>query len=405
MYFKEYEILKRLETSFLKQFWKFKRRDIFNKIPWHHSWIILWWERWVGKTTLLIQKRIETTDAFYFSADNVLISNIWLFRFVYFLYEEKRIRNLFIDEIFKYPNWIQELKNILDSFPDLKLYCSGSSALELYSWIADLGRRIIDIEIKGFSFREFLNFKYWYNFDSLSFDEILNNHLNLASEILPQIEGFFSKWLEYIKKWIYPFGVDLEDEIFFTKLENTLQRIILQDLSAIKNFDSLTIKHLEKLFYFIANIPPSELTISSLASKIWINKVTLSNVLSLLNKIWVIFLVPKYWNVSDILRKSYKILFSNSNKYYVYNIEPNVWTIRECLFLFFVSFIKKAEVFCGKWNDYYLKFFENTLNFEIWGESKKRKKRKYWKWVYLVLDIDISNDKSIIPLWLLGFLW
>ena len=34
---------------------------------------------------------------------------------------------LFIDEIHQYKNWSQELKNIYDSYPDVKVIFSGSS--------------------------------------------------------------------------------------------------------------------------------------------------------------------------------------------------------------------------------------------------------------------------------------
>jgi predicted AAA+ superfamily ATPase len=36
-----------------------------------------------------------------------------------------------IDEIYKYPNWTLELKNIIDSFPVKKIIFSGSSSLDI----------------------------------------------------------------------------------------------------------------------------------------------------------------------------------------------------------------------------------------------------------------------------------
>ncbi|MDR2640462.1 MAG: AAA family ATPase [Candidatus Peribacteria bacterium] len=47
------------------------------------------------------------------------------------------VKNFFIDEIFRYENWKQELKNIIDSF-DINLYFSGSSSLALYDGVIDL---------------------------------------------------------------------------------------------------------------------------------------------------------------------------------------------------------------------------------------------------------------------------
>lgn len=404
MYFKEFNILKRLEIEALEQIKNFKKRDLFFEIPWEENWIILRWERWVWKTTLLLQKRTELENAFYFSADNVIIQDIGLFKFIYFLYYEKNIKNIFIDEIFKYKNWPLEIKNIIDSLPNLKIYCSWSNSLNLFKWITDLWRRTFDIQVWWFSFREFLNFKYWYNFKKLSLEEILSNHQNIASNILPKIKNFFSKWNEYLEKWVYPFWIDLKKEIFFSKLERTLQRIILDDLPSIKNFDTITIENLKKLFYFLSNIPPSELSISNLASKIWINKVTLSEVLNLLDYIWVIFLIPKYWNISDRIRKSYKILLSNPNKYFIYNLSPDIWTIRESTFIFFVKHIKNLEIFYWWKNDYIINLETKTFNFEIGWKSKTKKKSKYKNTILILDNMDISNNKNIIPLWLFGFL-
>jgi predicted AAA+ superfamily ATPase len=38
---------------------------------------------------------------------------------------------LFLDEVHKYPNWSQELKNIYDDYPELKVVFTGSSLLEI----------------------------------------------------------------------------------------------------------------------------------------------------------------------------------------------------------------------------------------------------------------------------------
>jgi predicted AAA+ superfamily ATPase len=44
---------------------------------------------------------------------------------------------LFIDEVHKYPNWLQEIKNIYDTFPQLKTVFTGSSLLEILNSRAD----------------------------------------------------------------------------------------------------------------------------------------------------------------------------------------------------------------------------------------------------------------------------
>jgi len=58
---------------------------------------------------------------------------------------------LCFDEIHKYDNWSQELKSIYDSFPNLKVIASGSSALEIHKGSHDLSRRAIVYTMVGIS--------------------------------------------------------------------------------------------------------------------------------------------------------------------------------------------------------------------------------------------------------------
>lgn len=49
--------------------------------------------------------------------------------------------HLFLNEVHRYPEWSQTLKNIYDNYPDLYLVYTGSSMLEIDNSKADLSRR------------------------------------------------------------------------------------------------------------------------------------------------------------------------------------------------------------------------------------------------------------------------
>lgn len=66
---------------------------------------------------------------------------------------------LLLDEVHRYANWSQEIKNIYDDQPDLQIIFTGSSIMHLNLTKGDLSRRAIMYELSGLSFREFLNFK------------------------------------------------------------------------------------------------------------------------------------------------------------------------------------------------------------------------------------------------------
>ena len=101
--------------------------------------------RGVGKTTLLLQYIKEHLyrdgKVFYFLADHVYFNQNSLLEFISELYLTEGIQIFVIDEIHKYKNWEQELKNIYDSFPKVKVVFTGSSSIDLLKGSYDLTRR------------------------------------------------------------------------------------------------------------------------------------------------------------------------------------------------------------------------------------------------------------------------
>src|SRR5690606_23243483 len=112
--------------------------------------------------------------------------------------------HLFLDEVHKYPNWSQELKNIYDDYPSLKIVFTGSSLLEILNARADLSRRAVIYNLQGFSFREYLNFETKTSFDVFSFQEILKNHPEISANILKETKPF-QHFGNYLKYGYYPF--------------------------------------------------------------------------------------------------------------------------------------------------------------------------------------------------------
>jgi hypothetical protein len=134
-----------------------------------------------------------------------------------------------------------------------------------------------------------------------------------------------------------------------------------------------------------------------------LHKSIVENVLTLLSKIWIISLIPKSWNLSDRVRKQYKIFLGNTCLYTAYNLHTDIGILREC---FFVSQIKRLhlmEIFTPKEGDFLLQQYDKTWQFEIWWKGKDKK--KYNENIFIVKDgIKVSEDKRTIPLWLFGLL-
>ena len=135
--------------------------NFLYKIDWSARLIGIVWQRWIGKTTILLQylKKENILNFVYFSADNIALIEIWIYKIVEKLYLENWIKTFFIDEIHKSQNWNFELKNLYDDFPNIKIVFSGSSSIDLIKWKLDLSRRVLLYKMKWFSLKEFINKK------------------------------------------------------------------------------------------------------------------------------------------------------------------------------------------------------------------------------------------------------
>jgi predicted AAA+ superfamily ATPase len=132
------ERLKKFSTLKLMPLSMTFKRYLFDEINWSDRLIGISGARGTGKTTLILQRLksmgLDTGEAIYISLDDVFFTENKL---VYFAedYAARGGKFLFIDEIHKYPNWSQELKNIYDNLPDLKIIFTSSSALDIHKGI------------------------------------------------------------------------------------------------------------------------------------------------------------------------------------------------------------------------------------------------------------------------------
>jgi predicted AAA+ superfamily ATPase len=168
-------------------------RYLFNDFNMKNRLTGLVGARGVGKTTLLLQfikEKIDDSDeCIYAAIDNLYFSSNLLSDFVDELYEEYGVRNFFLDEIHKYPNWNQELKNIYDSYPEIKIVFSGSSSIDLIKGAYDLSRRGVLVRMAGMSFREYLLFNGIADIAPITFaknlgidNKTIQNYLQILSE-------------------------------------------------------------------------------------------------------------------------------------------------------------------------------------------------------------------------------
>ena len=162
-----------------------------DEINWEDRLIGIKGSRGVGKTTFLLDYARE-----YFGADNKECLYINLNHF-YFTertlvdfaaeFRAKGGKVLLIDQVFKYSNWSRELRYCYDNFEDLKIVFSGSSVMRLKEENMELRDIVKSYNLRGFSFREYLNLQTGMKFHAYPLEEILSNHEQIAKGILSKV--------------------------------------------------------------------------------------------------------------------------------------------------------------------------------------------------------------------------
>ncbi|MCK5682079.1 ATP-binding protein [bacterium] len=363
--------------------------------------------RGVGKTTLLLQyikeKIADPDECIYASIDNIYFSNNLLSDFVNELYEEYGVRNFFLDEIHKYPDWNQELKNIYDSYPDCRIVFSGSSSIDLVKGAYDLSRRGVLFRMAGMSFREYLKFNEIAEIAPITLDQLLKDRKDIEDAVasIKKLKGHFKA---YLGAGYYPFHLEGK-ESYRQKVLRIIDKSLYED---IPNFYKLKTENLpcfKRILYYLATIPPGELNRNSLAKNIGIDNKTIRHYLQILHETGLVELLRENRSGSRLLKNTEKMFLDNPDLYSAIIAEigykSQTGTIRE---IFFLKMLKNSGniVHYSKVGD----FIINDTIFEVGGKSKSKKQIKNkLETAYLVKDDILYGSKHEIPLHLFGFLY
>ncbi len=381
---------------------EFIRKEYLSQLQSQERLIGLIGARGVGKTTLLLQYLKQTEQKYlYITADDITFQDIKLYDIADEFYALGG-RVLVIDEIHKYQNWSQEIKNIYDSFPDMKVRFSGSSQLNILYEKYDLSRRAVIYKMTTLNFKEYLELKYNFTLESYTLEEILQNGNDISSKLVFKYEYLYSEFKNYLKYGAYPFFK--EDVITFDKkLFNALEKIIYEDIPSLNKIDFTHIVIFKKLiFRLIEANKPYKVNIASLSRDFGISEPTIYTYLDILEKSDIFKPLKKF--SKNISKKPDKLLFKNTNIYNSYanefNIEVDVGTLRET---FFVNCFSNRDdnVYYSDIGDFK---YEDYI-FEVGGKNKNFKQIKDMENSYLAVDIDYSVVENKVPLWLFGFLY
>ena len=356
--------------------------------------------RGTGKTTLLLQllKELPPNKVLFASLDNLWFSNNTLVSLAE-AFARTGGKYLYLDEVHKYANWSQELKNIYDAYPELNVVFTSSSALDINTGRYDLSRRALIFELPGLSFREFLEMKYKIKVKPITLEKILFDNHKVVTNILKKLKPyeFFAEYLSY---GYYPYFTE-GTTYYHQRLMETINIVIETDLPAIFHIEYNSILKIKKLLVIISEIAPYIPNIKKLSVQIGTTRDSLLKFLQLLHNAHIV-----RWLGSDafginFLNKPEKLYLENTNISYTLNKSKiNMGTIRETFFLnqlsanHMISYPKKADF-----------LVDNKYTFEIGGKNKGKKQIEGVDNSFIVKDDIEYGYGNIIPLWLFGFLY
>ena len=377
-------------------------RSIMDTIHWEARLIGIKGARGVGKTTLLLQyikKNLPIDKATLY----VSLDSIWFAENTLSALADQFVKQggnyLFLDEVHKYPNWSQELKNIYDDYPELKIVFTASSLLEILNARADLSRRAVVYTMQGLSYREYVNLNLGLQLPKYTLSEILDQHVSIASEINKKIKPL-QYFNDYLHHGYYPFFQEVP-ELYFYRIEEVLNLILEIELPLLRKVEVAYIAKLRQLLQIISQSVPFVPNVSKLSERIGVNRNTLVSYLYFLEEAHITRNLYKDAKGITQLQKPNKIYLENTNLQYALSPDQaNIGTIRETFFLNQVSVHHKLEYIDE--SDFLV---DHQYIFEIGGKSKNHKQIKNLKQSYLALDDLEYGMANKIPLWLFGFLY
>ena len=321
-------------------------RSFIHDVNWKARLIGIKGARGVGKSTLLLQYMklnfsSEMEKSLYVSLDSLEFNN----RTIVGLADEfvrKGGKYLFLDEVHKYGNWAQELKNIYDDYPELKVIFTGSSLLEILNARYDLSRRAVVYHLQGLSFREFLSLEMGQKFGMLTIEQILENHIEEATKINRTIKPF-QYFSIYLKKGYYPFYRE-QPELYGQQLEEVINMMLEIELPLLRGVDIGYVRKIKQLLMIISESVPYTPNVSSLSSKMGINRGTLMNYFNYLEEVGLITSLNKESKGNTKLQKPAKLYLENTNLMYLLSPHiTNIGTVRETFFANQVGYKNKLR--------------------------------------------------------------
>lgn len=377
-------ILSQINTSFL--------RYKYYELDWTRRVFGIVGPRGVGKTTMVLQyikQNLSLQDSLYITLDHIYFSTHTLIDVADKFYKEGG-KHLIIDEVHKAFNWSVQLKQIIDSYPNMQIIFTGSSILDIYRGVADLSRRAPIYEMQGLSFREYLVLYHDIQTPTWNLDDLINHRVTLTN-----VEHPLPLFNDYLKRGYYPFERIASD--FSTNLMQVINRTMETDIPLYANINISVARKLQNLLVVIAESVPFKPNYKKLAEVTGISRNDIADYIYYMERAGMLMSLHDTTQGIRSIGKSHKLYVDNTNLMYVLSPENiDKGNLRETFFL--NQMRVKYPVIASQKADFEI----GNYVFEVGGKNKNQKQLDNNPNGYIVKDDIEFGYRNVIPLWAFG---
>ena len=391
------------------------RRLLMDEINWEDRLIAIKGGRGVGKTDFLLTriKEIETEwrnapvpepvgrrrskpevrprPCLYVSFNDFFFTEHTLIELAS-AFSKTGGKYLFLDQLFKYPNWSRELKRCYSKFKELHIIFCATPVMPIDEDNNDLKNIVKTYNLRGFSFREYLNLQTGLRFRSYTLEEIIQRHASISREVCERVRP-----LDYFKAYLHHgyYPSYLESKSFEASLLKVMNSQLEVDVLMIKQIDVACLHKLRKLLYILMREAPCALNISSMADEIGLSRATTMNYIKYLKDSRLINLL--YPEGKNFPMKPTKVYMHNTNVARM-NFIRNIAPLDLYETYFYNTIHGSHKVNATERSAMFI--IDNQYYFDVHEKASSRDTIR----PTAVGELETGRG-NMIPLWLLGFLY
>ena len=375
------------------------RRVLMDEIDWKDRLVAIKGGRGVGKTDFLLYCAKEERRLHPEESKHTLYVNFNDFYFTEHSLVELAGqfvaaggKRLLVDQAFKDPNWSRELSQCYYRYPDLHIVFIASSVMRLIEDNRDIGTIVRPYNLRGFSFREYLNITLGLNLPVYTLEEILQNHVQIAQQICQRIKPL-QYFDDYLHHGYYPLFLEPHD--FSESLLKMMNMILEVDVLLIKQIEVSSLPKLRKLLHIMLQETPCSLNVSNISEAIECSRSTTMNYIKYLKDARLLNML--YPEGKQFPLKPTKVYMQNSNLCYATSVrDVDRQTVAETFFYNALHGNHKINA-----TDRSAMFIiDGKYYMDALATTPTKTGIRYCA----IADLEVGSQKNI-PLWLFGFLY